>query len=244
MLFWLSQTWLVAFRIQKWVLSSCTLMPDSKQTKLGGSNQEVSPSADKSTRVILLSRCEWKGVCLYNYFPMVWIFLRSFDLICYTRWVLNDNHENYLRISVSCTYRLLFWFLHVNEMTILPKAYKLDTFESQSPLKRYSVFTVAVFSIWNSLRVLQKVRIKIVVHANHLYLFFSLAYTLLFCGKIKSCCDHCFPQQIRPQKLCSIIYITTLSWWENWFQYFKMNKFPVQLNQTYKLINQTMSSRL
>ena len=28
---------------------------------------------------------------------------------------------------------------------------------------------------------------------------FSYTYTLLFCGKITSCCDRCFPQQIRPQ---------------------------------------------
>ena len=29
--------------------------------------------------------------------------------------------------------------------------------------------------------------------------FFSYTYTLLFCWKIKSCCDHIFPQQIRAQ---------------------------------------------
>ena len=28
---------------------------------------------------------------------------------------------------------------------------------------------------------------------------FSFTCTLLVCSKIKSCCDHCFPQQIRPQ---------------------------------------------
>ena len=28
---------------------------------------------------------------------------------------------------------------------------------------------------------------------------FSFTYTLLVCSKIKSCCDHCFPQQFRPQ---------------------------------------------
>ena len=27
---------------------------------------------------------------------------------------------------------------------------------------------------------------------------FSFTYTLLVCGKINSCCDLCFPQQIRP----------------------------------------------
>ena len=57
----------------------------------------------------------------------------------------------------------------------------------------------AVFCIWKSLRVLQKVGIKIVAHAICTYLFFSYTCTLLFCWKMKSCFDRCFPQQIRPQ---------------------------------------------
>ena len=44
-----------------------------------------------------------------------------------------------------------------------------------------------------SLRVLQKARIKIVARAIYTYQFFSFTYTLLFCSKIKSCCDHCIP---------------------------------------------------
>ena len=39
----------------------------------------------------------------------------------------------------------------------------------------------------------------------HLHIFFSYIYTLLFCWKIKSCCDRCFPQQIGPQ--------TTVQWY-------------------------------
>ena len=57
----------------------------------------------------------------------------------------------------------------------------------------------AVFSIWKSLRVLQKAHIKIVAHAIYNYLFFSCRCILPFCWKIKSCCDHYFTQQIRPQ---------------------------------------------
>ena len=38
---------------------------------------------------------------------------------------------------------------------------------------------------------------------------FSYTCTLLFCGKIISYCDRCFPQQIRPQTT-SIMYITRL----------------------------------
>ena len=35
--------------------------------------------------------------------------------------------------------------------------------------------------------------------------YFFLIWTLLFCWKIKSCYDHCFPQQIRPE--------TTVQWY-------------------------------
>ena len=66
-----------------------------------------------------------------------------------------------------------------------------------------------VFSIWKSLRVLQKARIKFVARAIYTYLSFSYTYTLLFCWKIKSCCDRCFRQQIRP--LLNDIHYETMS---------------------------------
>ena len=43
----------------------------------------------------------------------------------------------------------------------------------------------------------------------HLHLSFSHTYTLLFCWKIKSCCDRCRPQQIRPL-LNDTYYKTTI----------------------------------
>ena len=36
--------------------------PDSKETELGSSYQEVSPSAGKNTGVVLVSCCTWKCV--------------------------------------------------------------------------------------------------------------------------------------------------------------------------------------
>ena len=44
----------------------------------------------------------------------------------------------------------------------------------------------AVFSIWNSLRVLQKARVKIMARAIYTYLFFFAFIYILFCWKIKS----------------------------------------------------------
>ena len=49
---WLSQTWPVTLRIQERVFSGCAVPPDSKETELGSSNQEASPSAVKNTKVV------------------------------------------------------------------------------------------------------------------------------------------------------------------------------------------------
>ena len=43
-------------------VSSCTVLPDSKETKLGSSNQEASPSAGKNTGIHLVPCCTWKCV--------------------------------------------------------------------------------------------------------------------------------------------------------------------------------------
>ena len=60
--FWLSQTWPVTLRIQEYVLSGCIVMPNGKETKLGSIDQEFSPSAGKSTRVVLVPCCTWTCV--------------------------------------------------------------------------------------------------------------------------------------------------------------------------------------
>ena len=44
------------------MLSGCTVPPDSKETELGSSNQEASPSAGKNTRVVLVPFRAWKCV--------------------------------------------------------------------------------------------------------------------------------------------------------------------------------------
>ena len=42
--------------------SGCTVLPDSKETKLGSSNQEASPSAGKNTGIVLVPCCTCKCV--------------------------------------------------------------------------------------------------------------------------------------------------------------------------------------
>ena len=44
------------------MFSGCTMLPDSKETKLGSSNQEASPSAGKNTGIVLVPCRTWKCV--------------------------------------------------------------------------------------------------------------------------------------------------------------------------------------
>ena len=49
------------------MFSSCTVLPDSKETELGSSDHEASPSAGKNTGVVLVP-CLRMEVCPYSYF--------------------------------------------------------------------------------------------------------------------------------------------------------------------------------
>ena len=44
------------------MFSGCTVLPDSKETELGSSDQEASPSAGKNTGVVLVPCHAWKCV--------------------------------------------------------------------------------------------------------------------------------------------------------------------------------------
>ena len=44
------------------MFSRCTVPPDSKDTELGSSDQEASPSAGKNTGIVLVPCCAWKCV--------------------------------------------------------------------------------------------------------------------------------------------------------------------------------------
>ena len=48
------------------MFSGCTVLPDSKETELGSSDQEASPSAGKNTRVVLVPCHAWKYVPTAN----------------------------------------------------------------------------------------------------------------------------------------------------------------------------------
>ena len=54
--YWLSQTQPVALRIHELVLFGSILLPDSKETELGSSNQKASTSSKNSRLVIVACR--------------------------------------------------------------------------------------------------------------------------------------------------------------------------------------------
>ena len=44
------------------MFSGCTVLPDSKETKPGSSNQDASLSVDKNIGIVLVSCCSWKCI--------------------------------------------------------------------------------------------------------------------------------------------------------------------------------------
>ena len=50
----------LTFRIREYMFSSCTVPSDSKEIKLGSSNQETSPSTGENIRIVLLPFHAWK----------------------------------------------------------------------------------------------------------------------------------------------------------------------------------------
>ena len=48
------------------VFSGCTVLPDSKETKLESTDQEASPSAGKSTGIFLVSCCKVNNFTCVN----------------------------------------------------------------------------------------------------------------------------------------------------------------------------------
>ena len=75
------------------------MLPDSKMNELGSSNQEVSPSTDKNTRVILIPCCAWKydptAISSGGDFPSSW------GVSCYDRCVLSEGQKNTSWIGIS-----------------------------------------------------------------------------------------------------------------------------------------------
>ena len=73
-------------------------------------------------------------------------------------------------------------------------------------------------------------------HCDLCYLhlpIFSFTYTLLLCGKMQSCCDYCFPLQIRPQNTIQLYLLRDYS---SGRIDFNMNNKPHSLPTVYTML--------
>ena len=108
-LLWLSQTWPVTLRIREQVFSGCTVPSDSKETEVGSSDQEASPSAGKNTGVVLVpcSRMEVRPYSFFRwcgYFWGPWVSFITTDEFSVRVTKITS------RIGVSWTHSLPFYF--------------------------------------------------------------------------------------------------------------------------------------
>ena len=113
----LSHTWPVLLRIQEYVSSDCTVLRDSKETKLGSGKQEASPSGDKNTGEVLVSCCTWMcaptgifgGVDISKVPGCGCHLLKQTN----SQWLLNEGNDD-------CCWRLLmigcFWIIKPNKV--------------------------------------------------------------------------------------------------------------------------------
>ena len=65
------------------MFAGSTVLPDSKETKLGSSNQRTSRSGGKNTGIVLVHVVH--GSVSLQLFLVMWIFLRSQGVIFYNR---------------------------------------------------------------------------------------------------------------------------------------------------------------
>ena len=91
------------------MFSGCTVSLDSKETELGSSDQEASPSAVKNSGVVLVS-CSRIEVRPYSYFWWEGIFLTSLGVIVTTDGFSVKVTKVTSRIGVSGTNSLPFCF--------------------------------------------------------------------------------------------------------------------------------------
>ena len=119
------------------MFSGCTVLPDSTEAELGGSNQEAFPSAGENTGVVLVP-CSCMEVCPYSYFRWCryfWGLWASF--------VMTDKFSVRVtkitsRIGVSWTHSLPSYFWSILTQWIMPilsKWCKPDNFESHNSQK-------------------------------------------------------------------------------------------------------------
>ena len=85
------------------------MLPDTKETELGSSDQEASSSAGKNTGIVLMHCHAW--TCVLQQFTVLWIFPRFLGIIFYDRGVLSEDYKNYFKDWCLMNSKPAFMFL-------------------------------------------------------------------------------------------------------------------------------------
>ena len=118
------------------MLSVCTVLPDGKETELGSSVKEASPSAGKNTRVVLVPCCTWKcvptaiGGVNISEFPGC-LLLKQMS----SQWGWQKLLQGLMSHECAAYISVFDLFLTQWIMAILSKRCKLDNIESYRSLK-------------------------------------------------------------------------------------------------------------
>ena len=92
------------------------------------------------------------GSASLELFPVVWIFLRSLGVICYSRWVLNEGHKKLLQRLVSHEFTA---YLSIFNQFKLNELWQYQKHVNQIILNRTTLYSLAlqIFEafIWISL---------------------------------------------------------------------------------------------
>ena len=104
------------------MFSGCTVPPDSKETELGSSDKEASPSAGKNTGVVLVP-CLCMEVCPYSFFKWCGCFWG-----CWVSFVTTDEFS--VRVSENQT--LLTFLLCVRQTWMTQSAFTCNRDEISS----------------------------------------------------------------------------------------------------------------
>ena len=137
--FWLSQTWLVTLRLQEQVFCGCAVPFGSKETKLGSSNSDTSPSVGKNDGVVLVPYCGWNNVRTAIY--------GGVDISevpeCYMlQWGSQKLLQGLVCHEPAAYFSVFDLFLTQSIMAIWLKRCKPNNFESHSSLK------LSIINIW------------------------------------------------------------------------------------------------
>ena len=149
------------------MLSCCTVLPDSKETECGVSNQEASPSIGKNTGIVLVPFCSWKCVTT--------AVSGGVDISkvpgCHLLWQMNSQwrSQKLLQGLVSCepaAYLSVFNIFLTRWIMAISAGWKPDIFESYNSSK--PSFT----NIWDLLNVslLSQTLLTLLLYLKHIWM--------------------------------------------------------------------------